>query len=735
VPIARLRRLALKELVDNALDAGGQVTLRQPQPGHYVIKDDGPGIDGSPEQVARLFSIDRGLVSSKLWRKPLRGALGSGLRVVAGAIIASGGGSLTVTTRNQRVAIMPLEDGGAAVTAEEADFPIGTRIEISFGPLLPEDHAGLGWARAAIEMAGYDAGYAGKSSAHWFDADAFYELVHCSGSRLVRDLIANLDGCSGGKAGEVASAFLGRSCASLTRAETTMLLELAQDMTTPPAIKRLGAVGKIDSLPAHYAREEGNVTLGARVPKAQIPFIVEAWADALQNDEEVETIIDVCVNCTPITGEVNISPSGGKLVIFGCGLHHYLDVPTQKGKWGLTLNITAPYVPITTEGKEPDLARFKDAILAALSGAIKRAHRNLPKKRSISQKDAVIANLDEAIAKTSGDGQYRFEQRQLLYALRPIIMREMGEELKTSNFNGIITNYEAEHGEIAGMYRDNRGALYHPHMDEGDIPVGTLMVENYNRPLWTFDKIVYIEKQGFFETLKAERWPECHDCALLTSKGFTTRAVKDLIDHLAAHDEPVQVFCAHDADAAGTMIYQTLQNATPARARRLIEVINFGLEPWEARDMGLEVEAFEKKEKHRRAVADYVLERLDGDHWDEWLQSNRYELNAMTTPQFLGWITAKIEAHGAGKLVPPEEVIADEADKRLEAELRKRITERVLREARIDDQVAAACARITLPRKHLTRAAIGKWLAKNRLESWRDCIDERVIKPFGGREF
>ena len=191
------------------------------------------------------------------------------------------------------------------------------------------------------------------------------------------------------------------------------------------------------------------------------------------------------------------------------------------------------------------------------------------------------------------DGKYRFEQRQVLYALRPIVKRETGADLQTANFNGIITDYEAEHGEIAGMYRDNRGAIYHPHGDGADIALGTLMVEAYKRPLWTFDKVTLIEKQGFFETLKAEHWPERHDCALLTSKGFTTRAVKDLIDHLAAHDEPVQVFCVHDADAAGTMIYQTLQNATPARGRRLIEVVNFGLEPWEAQDMGLEVESFE----------------------------------------------------------------------------------------------------------------------------------------------
>ncbi len=38
------------------------------------------------------------------------------------------------------------------------------------------------------------------------------------------------------------------------------------------------------------------------------------------------------------------------------------------------------------------------------------------------------------------------------------------------------------------------------------------------------------------------------------------------------------------------MIYQTLQEATKARGARKIKIINLGLEPWEAIDMGLEVE-------------------------------------------------------------------------------------------------------------------------------------------------
>ena len=47
----------------------GQLAKRR-----YFVDDDGPGIDGTPEEIARLFSIRRPLVSSKLLRLPTRGA-------------------------------------------------------------------------------------------------------------------------------------------------------------------------------------------------------------------------------------------------------------------------------------------------------------------------------------------------------------------------------------------------------------------------------------------------------------------------------------------------------------------------------------------------------------------------------------------------------------------------------------------------------------------------------------
>ena len=272
------------------------------------------------------------------------------------------------------------------------------------------------------------------------------------------------------------------------------------------------------------------------------------------------------------------------------------------------------------------------------------------------------------------------------------------------------------------MYREPRGSLYHPHKGE-TISIGT-MVEDYERPEWTFNKLLYIEKEGFSEALKANRWAERHDCALMSTKGFTTRAARDLVDKLAAHDEPVTVFCVHDADAAGSMIFQTFQEETKARGARKIAIVNLGLEPWEALAMGLEVETVEDGEK-KRAVADYVRERRDRN-WDEWLQRHRVEINAMTTPAFIAWLDAKMAAHGSGKLVPPDDVLMDEWHDRLEKQVRKDITTRILREAGLEDRVAEALEAIRKPTATDLAKGIRKSFKDEPEAEWRTYIEVTV---------
>jgi hypothetical protein len=223
----------------------------------------------------------------------------------------------------------------------------------------------------------------------------------------------------------------------------------------------------------------------------------------------------------------------------------------------------------------------------------------------------------------------------VFYVIRPFVRDALGAELTWGNFETIIGDHEFEQGEIAGMYRDSRGTLCHPHLKDS-IPLGTLQVERYERPEWTFNKILFIEKEGFFEALKEDAWPERHDCALLTSKGQPTRAARDLLDLLGETGEEILFFAVHDADAAGTLIYQSLQDATRARPGRKVRVVNLGLEPEEALEMGLEVEGVAASER-RKPMASYVPAE-----WESWLHHHRVELNAMTTPQFIAWLDAKM---------------------------------------------------------------------------------------------
>src|SRR5262249_36167873 len=153
----------------------------------------------------------------KLLRKPSRGALGNGLRVVAGAVLASGG-HLAVTTRNRKLALVP-QDTGETVVAEvtTAWRPVGTKVEVELGPAVPTD--GLLFRRSVLARAMLHgkALYKGKSSPWWYDADSFFELLQATnGGMTVRELVEQLDGCTGARAGAIAAPFKGRACVSLS---------------------------------------------------------------------------------------------------------------------------------------------------------------------------------------------------------------------------------------------------------------------------------------------------------------------------------------------------------------------------------------------------------------------------------------------------------------------------------------------------------------------------------------
>src|SRR5262249_12337471 len=154
----------------------------------------------------------------------------------------------------------------------------------------------------------------------------------------------------------------------------------------------------------------------------------------------------------------------------------------------------------------------------------RKCQRANPSQKGLNQNQIILDNLPTAIEHASGGGVYRFSLRQLFYAVRPHLLEAIGQEPGYNWFSKVIADYENEQGsDIPGLYRDDRGTLYHPHLGR-EIPLGTRAVETYQHPQFLFNKVLYCEKEGFFAILQADRWPERHDCALLTSKGYATKA-------------------------------------------------------------------------------------------------------------------------------------------------------------------------------------------------------------------
>jgi len=673
-----LDKLVAKELTDNALDAGASCDIGLIENGFYV-KDNGNGIPCDDKEIANLFSIKRPLKSTKLYRLPNRGALGNGLRIVAGTVLAAKG-SLLVKTRGRILKLYPqFETGETSYESGGKYDSQGTVIEVTLPELMSKDI--LEWSEKAIYLSGKGNCYESKSSVYWYDFDSFFELVKSAPEDLtVIKFIKQFEGCSGRNTSIISKKLsLNHTHINKTKEEDAeILLKEIRNVSKPVNPKRLGYIGEIEDYEG-YSRKYFEIEIPVSKDKftTTIPYVIESWATKSDNFK-----VTFFVNRTPIIQKINhlYDEERGYLSIFGCGI--YSKIKIKKSSLKILVSIITPFMPITSDGKEPDFSFIKGHITDSINKTLKKIKAEAVNKNKSGkfQNRVIIKNIDESIKKVRGEEGYRYSLRQLYYVMRPIVLSELGEDLQYNNFNQIITDYELKIGhDLPGVYRDSRGTLYHPHISQ-EIPLGTLNIETYNRPLWTFNKILYCEKEGFFEILKSNKWPEKNDCALLSSKGFSSRAARDMIDMLGETDEEIFFFCIHDADASGTLIYQSLVNETKARKKRKVYVLNLGLEPEEGLKMGLPEEKIIAKKREKRPSADYVE-----PEWKEWLNNYRIELNTMDSPTLIKWLNEKFQ--GYKKLIPSYEILSEELINLGQDNLRQIIKNKVLLEAKIEEKV------------------------------------------------
>ena len=104
--------------------------------------------------------------------------------------------------------------------------------------------------------------------------------------------------------------------------------------------------------------------------------------------------------------------------------------------------------------------------------------------------------------------------------------------------------------------------------------------------------ILFIEKEGFMEILRAANFQERFDIAVMSSKGMNTTAARTVIEQCSR--EGVRIFIVHDFDVSGfTITGIPSQDTDSYKFETTPDVIDLGLRLTDVRKMDLQSETVE----------------------------------------------------------------------------------------------------------------------------------------------
>jgi hypothetical protein len=347
----------------------------------------------------------------------------------------------------------------------------------------------------------------------------------------------------------------------------------------------------------------------------------------------------------------------------------------------------------------------------------------------VSQKEIVFSIMPRAIRNAGAN----FSARDLYYAARPLCYAhrewEYDKRLEYGYFSQtLLTEYQEWRGTIDGLWRDPRGSLHEPHTAKS-VALGTREVASYEFPEYTFDKILYVEKEGEWPKLQAARLAERYDMAIASAKGYPVEAVRELFSR--AEGGEYQLFCFHDADLDGYNIARVMRQATRRMPGYSVEVVDIGLTVEDALEMGLDPEPFSRKKDIsrwlRRALTDVAKEYLyRPNSYGRGLSGERFELNAiLPDTRRIEYIERKLEENGVrDKVIPPDDKLTELAEEKYRDLSTEWVTEA------IDDLISSEEFK-----KQIADAFVGKFgldgvrhhieerFDKDRALSWRDALE------------
>ncbi|NJO01343.1 MAG: hypothetical protein HC880_06315 [Bacteroidia bacterium] len=272
------------------------------------------------------------------------------------------------------------QDDGTTLYEEIGSFDgEGSELKI----VIPNNFFGEGildWAKLALAI-NQGAHYDAKTNPFWYDSDSFYNLLLSTPEDIkMIDFLVYFDRMNRAKAKSIDEALRAfsqnmksapLSLPARTREEADLILEQLRSYAKEIPASKLGGVGTLEDFPA-YVRTLSSFTLKTTKGKfdAVIPAGVEIYgrADGLGRRQ-------VFVNKTPTTGDVDISYYEKRINLYGCGLSQVLECPRLAPNPSFWVNVMTPYMPIVSNGKEPDLSVLAEAIadsLRRVAGQLKK---------------------------------------------------------------------------------------------------------------------------------------------------------------------------------------------------------------------------------------------------------------------------------------------------------------------------------------------------------------------------
>ncbi|MGH3547089.1 MAG: ATP-binding protein [Pseudonocardiaceae bacterium] len=620
---------------------------------------------------------------------------------------------------------------------------------------------------------------------HWYDQAALTRLVfthigaaEAGGRDLpVGEFVRQFAGLTSTiKAKKVAAALPNVTHLSDLRTapqQIPVLLAAMQDNCRAPKPTVLGSV------PEEHYRQVLDRRYGVRrwwfkrkplvVDGAGLPWVIEV---AVADTEEPGDVF-YAVNYSPTFGDPlsrtslrspeGTTTEGAASFLLSCDALPDFD---NDGCRAVVVHLISPAMEFVDKGKvalvvPPAVAEAAAGVLAFVAKTLRtetqaaqrdarkaQRHREQRRQRvarvnaasSPSLRDAVFSVLPESYAKASGPDALPVSDRTLYYQVRQAIQQFTDRELTQSYCSKLVVDYQREHGAFDGLYYEPRGELHEPHTGKV-VPLGTREVRTYIPPDWTYDKILYVEKQGLYPVLKASGLGERYDMAIIAGEGYADVACRDLL--ATAEGRNLRIFALHDADPAGYNIARTLAEATERMPGHRVDVVDLGLSVADAVTQGLPTEAFTRKKAlpATLSLTDTEYEWFTGTqaHWGDKPQwaCTRVELNAFTGPQLVAYIEAGLEAHDAtGKVIPPDHVLTYHAQSTYDIELAKAVDE-LLAELIDRDRLLATVASEMPYKVDATklRAHVTERLAKHRQLPWRAPNgDDAAIRIVRNRE-